>query len=54
MNNDQTQLLSKITDLSEDQKLELFSVEELENRLEMTASADSLVDVTANGVCWIG
>ncbi|UOQ53764.1 hypothetical protein [Hymenobacter cellulosivorans] len=54
MNNDQTQLLSKITDLSEDQKLELFSVEELENRLELAAVADSLVDATANGVCWIG
>ncbi|UOQ53763.1 hypothetical protein [Hymenobacter cellulosivorans] len=54
MNNDQTQLLSKITDLSEDQKLELFSVEELENRLEMAAAAEALIDATANGVCWIG
>ncbi|UOQ72934.1 hypothetical protein [Hymenobacter cellulosilyticus] len=54
MNNDQNQLLSKITDLSEDQKLELFSVEELENRLELTAVADSAIDVTGNAVCWIG
>ena len=50
--NKQVQLLKKIADLSEDEKLALFSVEELENRLEMTAVAGAEVEV--NGICWIG
>lgn len=37
--------------LTENQKLELFKVEELENRLEMAAA---IAEVDANGVCWIG
>ena len=50
--NNQEQLLKTIADLSEDEKLALFNVEELENRLEMAAASG--VEVTANGVCWIG
>lgn len=50
--NKQVQLLKKIADLSEDEKLALFSVEELENRLEMAAVAP--IEVETNGVCWIG
>ena len=55
MNKNQTPSV-KIQDLSEDQKLELFKVEELEARLEMAAAAtaEKEVDVDANGVCWIG
>ena len=48
----------KIQDLSEEQKLELFKVEELEARLEMAAApaaaVKASVEVDANGVCWIG
>ena len=46
--------------LSEDQKLALFKVEELENRLEMASlsardASSGLYEVdSANGVCWIG
>lgn len=51
-------LSTKIQDLSEEQKLELFKVEELEARLEMaaapSAAAKAPVEVDANGVCWIG
>ncbi|MCD9019439.1 hypothetical protein [Parachryseolinea silvisoli] len=51
----QKPLLKKIEDLSEAEKLELFKVEELEDRLEMTALTDS-IDAAAgsNGVCWVG
>lgn len=48
-------LSAKIQDLSEEQKLELFKVEELEARLEMAAAAGAAKElVEANGVCWIG
>lgn len=41
--------------LSENEKLELFKVEELENRLEMAAlsgSGGSLISTNINGLCW--
>jgi hypothetical protein len=51
----QKPLLKKIEDLSEAEKLELFKVEELEDRLEMTALADNIDTAAAgNGVCWLG
>ncbi|UOQ53765.1 hypothetical protein [Hymenobacter cellulosivorans] len=53
MNNDQTQLLAKFTELSEDEKFELFSVEELENRLEMAATADTLTETVIDCMCWV-
>ncbi len=57
MINKTNQISEKIQDLSEEQKLELFKVEELEARLEMAAATDGKdteVDVDVNGVCWIG
>jgi len=57
-NQDQVQLLNKIAHLTEDEKLELFNVEELENRLEMTAVIDGedpiVIDGngSCNGSCW--
>lgn len=58
MINKTNQISEKIQDLSEEQKLELFKVEELEARLEMAAATDGGkspdVDVDVNGVCWIG
>ena len=48
----ENQLPVKIQDLSEEQKLELFKVEELETRLEMAAAAGS--SAGSNTVCWIG
>lgn len=52
MKNKNQQLQSKVENLTEEEKLELFNVEELENRLEMAAAVDA--DIDANGVCWIG
>jgi hypothetical protein len=51
MTENKNQLPSKIQDLTEEQKLELFQVEELESRLEM-AAAEPVVDIDVNGVCW--
>ena len=54
-------LLKVIDGLSETEKLDLFKVEELEVRLEMTkavsrtavqAKLDGACHNTANGVCW--
>lgn len=45
-------------EMSEKEMLDLFKVEELENRLEMAAISSSkdlqLAADTSNGVCWIG
>jgi hypothetical protein len=54
MNNNQNQLLKRIEDLTEEEKLELFKVEELEDRLEMTALTDAEAVAGNNGVCWVG
>lgn len=51
----QSKELRSIENLSNDEKLELFKVEELETRLEMAAADDGgLIDVKvdANGLCW--
>lgn len=51
----QNQLPVKIQDLSEEQKLELFKVEELETRLEMAApAAGGDIAAAGNKICWIG
>jgi len=46
----QNQLLKGIESLSEQEKLELFKIEELETRLEMISST-TLWDTTNNGSC---
>ncbi|CAL1517712.1 hypothetical protein [Chitinophaga sp. MM2321] len=53
MQKNDTQILAKIEHLSEEEKLSLFKVEELETRLEMAAAAP-IAEIDANGVCWIG
>ncbi|AYN00857.1 hypothetical protein [Chryseobacterium sp. 3008163] len=52
MNND---VNMQIENISEQEMLELFKVEELENRLEMAAIAPSQIEAAdGNKVCWIG
>ena len=60
-NSNNSSLLKVIDELSEVEKLDLFKVEELEVRLEMTKAVsrtavqvkvDGACHNTANGVCW--
>ncbi len=42
----------KLNQLSVDQKLDLFKVEELEDRLEMAAISAFQDQIDINGTCW--
>lgn len=56
--NEQEIFLNGSNEMSEKEMLDLFKVEELENRLEMASISSNrelqLEDGTTNGVCWIG
>jgi hypothetical protein len=50
MQNETLDPQKKMENLSEEQKLELFKVEELEERLEMAAAAEA---ESSNRICWL-
>ena len=54
-NQEKSELIARVADLSEEQKLDLFSVEELEDRLEMVAANNSADTISAgcDGACWL-